>query len=82
MEKLQSRDRERDKEEHRKNVLALKDPNLKRRLKYYKRIKNKPDTKSVRNKKLKHILKSQTSKAERAAAKAARAELLLLEDPG
>jgi hypothetical protein len=62
--------------------LALKNPEVKKKLRKYDRLQKRTSTKEVKDKKLLGLLKKEGERAEHAATKAARSELLLLEDPG
>lgn len=69
-------------EEKAHDILALKNPEVRKKVNKYDRIRQRPNTKSLKDKKLKSFLKKQGDAASHAATKAARSELLLLEDPG
>ena len=82
MDDLLEKDQKRDREERKRDVLALKNPEIRKKFRKYDRLQHRASTKDVKDKKLLNLLKKESKRAEHAATKAARSELLLLEDPG
>ena len=82
MEALQVRDKTRDKAERRRDLLALRSKDVRVKLRKYDRQRSRVSTKALKDRKLKGHIKTRAKQSEHAAIKAARAELLLLEEPG
>lgn len=82
MEALQERDMARDKTERKRDLLALRSKDVQLKLRKYDRQRSRVSTKALGDQKLKGHIKKRAKQSEHAAVKAARAELLLLEEPG
>ena len=82
MEALQERDKARDKTERKRDLLALRSKDVRTKLRKYDRQRSWVSTKALKDRKLKGHIKKRAKQSDHAAVRAARAELLLLEEPG
>lgn len=82
MEALQERDKTRDKTERKRDLLALRSKDVQLKLRKYDRQRSRVSTKTLKDRKLKGHIRTRAKQSEHAAVKAARAELLLLDEPG
>ena len=82
MDALQERDKARNKTERKRDLLALRSKDVQLKLRKYDRQRSRASTKGLKDRKLTSHIKTRAKQSEHAAVKAARAELLLLDEPG
>lgn len=82
MDALQERDKARNKTERKRDLLALRSKDVQLKLRKYDRQRSRVSTKGLKDRKLTSHIKTRAKQSEHAAVKAARAELLLLDEPG
>lgn len=82
MDALQAKDKARDQTERKRDLLALRSKDVQLKVRKYDRQRIRASTEALKDRKLKGLIKKRAKQSEHAAVKAARAELLLLEEPG